>query len=138
MTISIAISIFSALLSLTALLVTYNVSVATQRAFVFLSQFQTFVQNDSLIIMPKWTNTGSTPTRKMTSHISWKADPAGLPSGYNFPDINSTGTADISTFIGPKGEQFGETLRIPLALVESARNGKTRIFVWGWTTDLLP
>lgn len=139
MKLSVGISIFSTLVAVTALFLTYNVTIATQRAFVFLKEFQAYVLNDKLIVMPKWQNSGSTQTREMTNHVNWFASPNPLPDNYNFPDYKADGTIDdgsenIKTFIGPKGESFASTLSIPIQTIEAARLGQTKIYVYGWVS----
>ena len=139
MNISIVVSIFSASLSVIALFLTYNVSVTTQRAFVFIKEIQPFLLNDVLVVMPKWQNSGATPTRKMLNHVNWSSFPDGIPNGYLFPDLKADGALDdkrgnIATFLGPKAEIFGEQLKIPTSTLEAASQGKTKLFIWGWTT----
>ena len=44
----------------------------TQRAFVFVSVFETYVVNNELRILPKWENTGATPANPMRTYDNWK------------------------------------------------------------------
>ena len=63
---------------------------STQRTFVFINQFETHVIRDSLIILPKWENSGTTPTKKMTNWVSWKIFNGAPPPDYDFPDLDGS------------------------------------------------
>jgi hypothetical protein len=110
---------------------------STQRAFVFINQFETHVIRDYLIILPKWENSGTTPTKKMTNWVSWKIFTGAPPSDYDFPDLDNAGNPlpsrreGLIFSIGPKATKFSETLKIPINLVEQVGDGKARLFVWG-------
>ena len=142
MNLAAVISTMSLALSLFALFVTYNVTVATQRAFVFIKDFQIYSLRDAIVIIPRWQNTGSTPTRGMVNYANWKFfEGRDIPNDFAFPDLDATGNPignrdQVTTpmFIGPKGEAFSETLRIPVQIFERARAGEGRIYIWGWTT----
>ena len=134
----LTISILGFALSLIAFLQSYGVTIATQRAFVSIKEFQTFVLANNLIIMPRWQNTGGTPTRKMTNHANWKYFPGAIPEDFDFKDLGSDGKPDDGKsnqpmFIAPKGDQFSETLRIPIEFVDLARTHRGQILMWGWT-----
>ena len=110
----------------------------TQRAFVFISLFETHVLNDTLVVMPKWENSGSTPTKTMRNYANWKVFEGEPPPTYNFPDYDVKGNELTSPgdgpeiFIGPKATLYSETLKIPIPVLEQVRSGQRRLFVWGW------
>ena len=65
--------------------------VTVQRAFVFIDSFQVEVLNNELVVMPKWRNSGTTPTRFMTNWVSWKPFNSEPPDDFNFPDLSEGG-----------------------------------------------
>jgi hypothetical protein len=110
-----------------------------QRAFVFIDVFEANVLNNELVIMPKWRNSGSTPTRFMTNHVNWTAFVGRPPVGYQYPDFDAHGTPitdatrnNPPTFVGPNATAFADQLIIPTNTMDAVRNGQLRLFVWGW------
>jgi hypothetical protein len=111
-----------------------------QRAFVFMDSFEVEVINDTLVIMPKWKNSGNTPTRMMRNWVSYSLFETTPPAGFAYPDLgedgevvaNSAETAPL-VFVGPQASRYAHFLRLPTSLAETVRTGKKRLFVWGWT-----
>jgi hypothetical protein len=114
--------------------------VTVQRAFVFIDSFQGDVLIDQLIVMPKWRNSGTTPTRYMTNWVSWKPFTSEPPDEFNFPDLGEGGDPvdekdkkPTLAFIGPNATVFAQTITIPKPVLDEMRAGHVRLFVWGWT-----
>ena len=107
--------------------------VHTQRAFVFLKEFEAFPFPDRPLIkvMPKWENSGQTPTRRMVNHVNWRFFEGDIPSDYDFPDTQ--GEATVPVLIGPGGTVFTTSLDISASLLERAARREGRIYLWGWT-----
>ncbi|MGO9771999.1 MAG: hypothetical protein ACLPSW_21120 [Roseiarcus sp.] len=113
--------------------------VTVQRAFVFIDSFDANVINNELIIMPKWRNSGTTPTRFMTNYVNWRSFVGEPPIDFTFPDLDRNGIpvtdatrATINTFIGPNATTFADKLVIPTAIMDAIRVGNQRLFIWGW------
>ena len=109
---------------------------ATQRAFVYIESFDARRLGVEFHIYPKWTNTGSTPTKWMRNYVNW------LPYFFEptqYPDLDASGTplADqpgpgIEFFVGPNSSTYGQAVKIPLEYVNAIAAGYIRAFVWGW------
>jgi hypothetical protein len=107
-----------------------------QRAFLFTEGAQ-FLRNanaqgvvDSIVFRFVLKNSGMTPTRHMTSHVSHGYYPNGLPRKFSFPDER----ADTSTplDVGPHGETGIENGPFSASKIEDVLSGRTRLYFWGW------
>jgi hypothetical protein len=114
--------------------------VTVQRAFVFIDSFQADVLNNELFVMPKWRNSGTTPTRYMTNWISWKPFDSEPPDDFNFPDLGDGGNPVDEedkkpplAFVDLNAILFAQTLTIPKPVLDAMRAGHVHLFVWGWT-----
>lgn len=111
---------------------------ATQRAFVFLNRFEIQISGGMVLVTPAWENSGTTPTRKMFNHVSWKVFNQEPPNDYMFPDLgvdgNPVGKADNTPFfLGARATSNGPTLEIPFEIVKAVSSKQIRAFIWGWT-----
>lgn len=93
---------------------------------------------DFQIVTAFWKNSGSTPAMRVSRWINWKAfGGKGLPDNYTFPDLekdeNYSSSSPERTVMGPGQTTGSAVMRIPLQTFKLAREGKIRIFVWGWT-----
>ena len=78
----------------------------------------------------------------MLNYANWQYfDGGDIPADFSFPDLDQHGkpieAAKLNPtpmFLGPKGQAFSETLKIPEEIFERTRQGKGHIYVWGWTT----
>lgn len=106
--------------------------ILTERAFVFIKEFNTYTFPDRPIIriMPKWENTGKTPTENMINHVNWHYFEAEMPDGFGFPDLGDDETVPV--LISPGGEVFSSNLDIGSNLIDAAKNGRGHIYIWGW------
>jgi hypothetical protein len=110
-----------------------------QRAFIFHSKIEimrnlTGTSIDSFIFRFVWENSGVTPTKFMTNHISYEWRPGPLPKGFTFPDKWPEGkpqTASRSA-IGPHGESGIDAGPIPAAIIKAVQAHQMRLFFWGW------
>lgn len=110
-----------------------------QRAFVFQDGFDTEFINNSLIIMPKWRNSGATPTRMMRNWVSWMLFDGTPPVTFDYPDLGPDGKTEPAShdfaplvFVGPQATRYGEALTLDASLLDAMRTGQKRLFVWGW------
>jgi hypothetical protein len=113
--------------------------VAVQRAFVSVQGFEFQQMGNDLRVMPRWVNGGATITKDMVNYISWKPFPTGqFHDDYGFPDLDGHGNEIVGhpvttpLVIGPHASILANTSYIPTPLLEDARNGLARIFIWGW------
>jgi hypothetical protein len=113
--------------------------VTVQRAFVFVDLFQADMLNNELIVMPRWRNSGTTPTRYMTNWANWKHFISEPPDDFAFPDLDEGGTPVDEkdkkpqlAFVGPNATTFAHVLTIPNAVLGATRTSQARVFVWGW------
>jgi len=104
----------------------------TQRAFVFIKEIDTFSFPDRPLmkIMPKWENSGQTPTKRMVNHVNWKFFEGDIPADYDFPDL--PGEPSVPILLGPGGNVFTSSLDIATPFLERVIRGEGRIYLWGW------
>ncbi len=117
----------------------HNALVTVQRAFVFLDLFDANIINNQLMIMPRWRNSGNTPTRFMTNWVNFRVFDSAPPADFPFPDIDLNGNVVTeynkyidSSFIGPNATKYAETLTLDTASLDDVRIGRRRAFIWGW------
>ncbi len=112
---------------------------ATQRAFVSFSGIAagvSLVSPDSKTktaqeILVNWTNSGNTPARNAMTKANGNAwpGPGELPQGYDFPDSTPGSKQPIT--LGPR-ETSGIRAVVPIEYFRTAREGKSRLYIWGW------
>jgi hypothetical protein len=119
---------------------------AIQRAFVYPAPVTvvrifnpTSHRIDSMQFIFGWRNSGVTPTKHMSSHVSWQQGP--LPRTFNYPDIWNNGEPHVATltFICPKGETSMAPVPVPLSIIQQLQY-QTYIYFWGWAKyqDVFP
>ena len=110
---------------------------SVERAFVFNGQtnVETIIgaggRTAEWVFTPQWTNSGATPTRFATNHVSYGFFPIGTgPESVNFEDRWGAGMRrDTSRiFLAPKGAVWAQFIRIPIAEFRPNQVG----FIWGW------
>jgi hypothetical protein len=83
------------------------------------------------VFTPEWENSGTTPTKRGLSHVSWKRLPKGSgPETIQFGDQWAAGSKREHSrfFLAPKSSQPGRPVSIS---VHDLRSGDP-CFVWGW------
>lgn len=110
-----------------------NALVSTQRAFVYIKNFEVhpFENPNRLSIIPTWENSGETPTKNMFSHVNWQWFLAAIPDDFNFPDLAGEETNRL--LIGPKQTITASPLEIKSEWIDRVIDGNGRIYIWGWT-----
>src|SRR5579859_874670 len=110
-----------------------------QRAFVFIDLFEQHALPTKFIVIPRWKNSGTTPTRYMTNWVNWAPFDGRPPDDFDFPDLDSTGNrvandhqSRIQSFVGPQSTTYAQPLAISPEAFAAAREGKKTILVWGW------
>jgi hypothetical protein len=78
-----------------------------------------------------WLNSGSTPTKDALSQVNWVSLPGGLPDNFIYQDLANIPKSQFA--LGPKATG-NTTLYVPIEFFEAARQGKTRLFFYGWLT----
>jgi len=115
--------------------------ISVQRAFVFVgnSEIARVVVGKKInhfTIKTVWENSGTTPTKLTTTHVSFQSwtGPGGIPDDFTFPDSWSEGVPHINTevFIGPKGITSVITPPISATILEGIKNHSARFYIWGW------
>jgi hypothetical protein len=104
-----------------------------QRAFVTVQSVNLGVREvdpagktvTALQVFARWENSGTTPAKRVRTHISckWHTDP--LPQHFDFPD-----EGDV---LGPKTVVSIPCL-IPIEAVAAAQRKQKHLYMWGWTT----
>jgi hypothetical protein len=121
--------------------------IADKRAFIFADGF---IQNwetgaapnlYNWRFRPRWRNTGSTPPRRLTTHVECEIRNTILPKGYAFNhDNGQIGTG----LIPPHAETFGGIAPQGAAItpqdIVEAEHFRRFIYLWGWTKyfDVFP
>jgi hypothetical protein len=80
-------------------------------------------------IILNWTNSGNTPARKAITRASGNIWPGELPQGYDFPDLPGGNKEPIT--LGPRASA-GVRAIVPINYFRDTREGKARLYVWGW------
>lgn len=114
--------------------------VSVQRAFVFLGSATPvrIVGRDhkveSYVFKFEWNNSGVTPTKKMTGHVSFDLRRDKLPVDFAFPDIWHEGQTQVyePLFIAPHGFLSADSDQIPINGVQAMLAKQAHIYFWGW------
>jgi hypothetical protein len=133
-----------AILTKEAVRISERALISTERAFVFLDDFDPEIVygrrgNQSgdfnnltvnqLAIRPRWRNGGNTPTKDMTIIVNWTLWSGGLPVGFSYAYGENVVPAPM--FLGPKATEWSEPIRIPANVATTALHGGESIFIWG-------
>lgn len=104
--------------------------VATHRAFVYVSDLAWSTAGANVRISPVWTNSGTTPTRRLRVATNWKASHGELRPEF---DINYAQPPE-SLFLGPASNvEFGSVL-VPMRDIRAAIEERLHIYIWGRAT----
>jgi hypothetical protein len=147
---SIAVARESADAARKSVQVAENTLVFTQRAFVFLNGIDFIPMNDpsdyKIIrwkFVPRWENSGYTPTRNLNINVGCKVIDGELPDIFSFAYTNeqlSDGIGypyasynNISMMIGPKSVIFSESLDILTSndYISAIVGGNLYLYIWG-------
>jgi hypothetical protein len=108
-----------------------------QRAFIFPTPIVTPQNNPyGFGISIQFDNSGYTPTRDMTMHVSDRVM-NDIPKGFNFPDLWNAGEPHVNTpsYIAPKGRvAIFLPIFVPLdaAKASIANRNLPTLYMWGW------
>jgi hypothetical protein len=113
--------------------------ISTERAFVFLEDFNPDYrvalrgssgggkEITSLLVKPRWRNSGTTPTRKMSILVNWTHW-----SGETLTGIGEYGEIQpTKMFLGPNATEWSEAISIPGNVATAALKGTETINIWG-------
>jgi len=117
---------------------------SVQRAFVY--PITTATQQQGMdgklagfFIRIGWANSGTTPTKDLTSHFSEKTYSGGLPKNFDFPDLWSNGVEKVNRpfVLSPKGEVFTQQ-QMFMSNADNALEkaavlpNSEKLYLWGW------
>jgi hypothetical protein len=103
---------------------------ATQRAFVYVSELTWSGEGGNVRISPVWSNSGTTPTRKLRIGTNWKASHSELRPDF---DINY-GQPPENLFLGPGSKAEIGAIFIPMREIQAAIEQRLHLYVWGRAT----
>ena len=103
--------------------------VATQRAFVYVSELTWSGEGGNVRISPIWSNSGTTPTRKLRIGTNWKASHGELRPD----DINYVQPPE-NLFLGPGSKAEFGAIFIPMRDIQAAIEQRLNLYVWGRAT----
>jgi hypothetical protein len=103
---------------------------ATQRAFVYLSELTWSGEGGNIRISPVWSNSGTTPTRKLRIGTNWKASHGELRPDF---EINYTEPPD-NLFLAPGSKAAFGSVFIPARDIQAAIEQRLHLYVWGRAT----
>jgi hypothetical protein len=103
--------------------------VATQRAFVYVSGLTGNSEGGNIRIIPVWSNSGTTPTRKLRIGTNWKASHGELR-----PDDISYVLPPENLFLGPASKAEFGAIFIPMRDIQAAIEQRLNLYVWGRAT----
>jgi hypothetical protein len=103
---------------------------ATQRAFVYVSELMWSSEGDNVRIGPIWANSGTTPTRKLRIATNWKASHGELRADF---DINYVQPPE-NLFLGPGSRAEFGAIFIPMRDMQAAIEQRLHLYVWGRAT----
>lgn len=112
--------------------------ISTQRAFLFPNMFEVHVINNDILIMPQWKNSGNTPANPVINYVNWMTLAGEPPTDFTYPDLAADGSAlpekkgGIIFYMGPQTTSYAEPLKIPVATMGQVKDGRLRLFIWGW------
>jgi hypothetical protein len=103
---------------------------ATQRAFVYVSELTWNSEGDNVRIGPIWSNSGTTPTRKLRIATNWKTSHGELRPDF---DINYL-QPPANLFLGPGSRAEFGTIFVPMRDIQAAIEQRLHLYVWGRAT----
>jgi hypothetical protein len=109
----------------------------TERAFVFLKE----IRVDKIVdptrsrvlqfrFLPQWENSGTTPTKKLHSHVNWYCQPTTLTKGFWFLPIGDLTPHEY--VLGPKVIIGSVTLDVPIEYLRNVRYDEAHLYFYGW------
>ncbi|MET0867733.1 MAG: hypothetical protein ABWY35_06490, partial [Pseudorhodoplanes sp.] len=119
--------------------------ISTQRAYVFLREFQVATTRNPLndeiqtcTIQPIWENTGTTPTRNGRSHVNWKYFERSVPADFDFADFDEVGNRVLSydaykpLIVGPRATALSPIISMEPSILRQVRDLQGKLLIWGW------
>jgi hypothetical protein len=103
---------------------------ATQRAFVYVSGLTWSGDSGNVRISPIWSNSGTTPTRKLRIGTNWQASHGELRPDF---DIHYVQPPE-NLFLGPSSKAEFGAIFIPMRDIQAAIEQRLHLYVWGRAT----
>jgi hypothetical protein len=110
---------------------------SVQRAFVFLGEPTTFrIPKDKSVVFYirfPWENSGTTPTKTLTTHTSWRAQPNPITRDFPFQDVWDEGVSQVNveTLIGPRANTGNNVGPITAPYIAAVQQRKYHLYFWG-------
>ena len=103
--------------------------VTTQRAFIFLADFDVEWARTTVIVKPQWANSGRSPPRDMIVKVDWRwvHFEAELAADFDYPYSRPA----MKMLVGPETTEWSAPVEIPRNLANEAANGTRTIYIWG-------
>ncbi len=111
--------------------------IGVQRAFVFPALVTSAGETPAgqkpnfITLQVKWENSGSTPTKGMTTHYSYEPS-ISSPKDLYIDKWDGRPHKQTSGYVAPKGFSYSEPINLAFPLVESWAHSRTRVYMWGW------
>jgi hypothetical protein len=86
----------------------------------------------SWVVTVIWENAGSTPTRRLFTHVNTDFFDEEMPENFTFPDLGDQ--TRVPTLIGPHAAVLsgGFEYKVSDPNVAAVSAGKKHLYVWGW------
>lgn len=81
----------------------------------------------------RWKNTGTTPTKNLTIHHSWKPMPI-IPNDFNYPELWNPGEPETYTpaFASPQKSLDTLPTEVSPEQIKAVQKHLLRLYFWGW------
>jgi hypothetical protein len=111
--------------------------VTVSRAFVFLENFEPTLSTlnpgsmgatvSDFMFVPRWKNSGDTPTKNLVLRVTYRAISGDLPDSFDYFYQDPP----LQLLIGPKSNEWSEPITVPRAEANQALAGSVSLYVWG-------
>src|SRR5205814_2704436 len=82
----------------------------------------------TLIIRPRWKNSGSTPPKNMIVNVNWILQSGDLPESFSYR-YDNIGT--MKMFVGPGATEWSAPIVIPPPHAMEITQGPLSFYIWG-------
>ena len=117
--------------------ITHEALTSVQRAFVVFKDITFYKLPDfratdptAIRFIVAWENSGTTPTKCLFTHVSWRAYTADIPANFDFPDLG--GGSDTRSPIGPKSSLNMMAIDIQIDVLRAVQARTNHLYIWGW------
>ena len=124
-----------------------NALMAAERAYVFVKAFAPVELRtpDALVAgwqcIVVWENSGNTPTKDLTTWISWDVFDKPIDDNFTFPDNKREASESSGIgFIGPRAQMNVNTFTVSVQDAVELMMERKFLYIWGWVeyNDIFP